>query len=212
MDLEVSTSSQRAGREVGQFAFKNRIKEQNHSKISKPSKSAIFVRHLLPLKTFYANLHLLAYSLLSRVQGQGRGHGEKSPPVPLSNVYAVYLSPCCLDASRSQCIVLLAADQTWGIIYPNPHGLCHLLILPTETIVIARTRAVPNTFYSWLHHTPLFVQRRETTHACACHSTQEHGAHFQIHASFCLVCHHLRPLDRKFENCLGNPQHHQSMC
>lgn len=91
------------------------------------------------------------------------------------------------------------------IIYPNPHGLCHLLILPTEKIVIARTRALSNTFYPWFQHTPLFVYRGETIHACACHSTQEHRAHFQIHVSFCLVW-------LQFENCLGNPQHHWSMC
>lgn len=138
---------------IGRLAFKNRIKEQNHSKSSKPSKSAIFVMHLLPLKTFYANLQLLAYSLLRRVQGQVRGRWENSLLAPLPNAYAVDLSifllSGCLkvtDVSYSQQLI---RPEVY-IIYPNPHGLCHLRFLPTEITVIARTQALPNMFYSWL--------------------------------------------------------------
>lgn len=90
--------------------------------------------HLLPLKIFYENLHLLAYSLLRRIQGQVEGHGENPPPVSLPNVYA-----CVFVSLLSGCLKVTDVSYSWQlirpgvyIIYPNPHGLCHLHILPTE--------------------------------------------------------------------------------
>lgn len=59
--------------------------------------------------------------------------------------------------------------------------------------------------------TPLFVHRGETICACACRSTQEH-TQSPFSDSSLLVWHHLHPLDRKFQNWLGSPQHHRSVC
>lgn len=59
--------------------------------------------------------------------------------------------------------------------------------------------------------TPLFVHRGETICSCACRSTQEH-TQSPFSDSSLLVWHHLHPLDRKFQNWLGSPQHHRSVC
>lgn len=59
--------------------------------------------------------------------------------------------------------------------------------------------------------TPLFVHRGETICSCACRSTQEH-TQSPFSDSRLLVWHHLHSLDRKFQNWLGSPQHHRSVC
>lgn len=76
--------------------------------------------------------------------------------------------------------------------------------------MIARTQALPNMFYSWPQQPHcLCTGERLSVLVLAAALRNTHRAHSD---SSLLVWHHLHPLDRKFQNWLGSPQHHRSVC